>query len=214
MLKKTVSSLKAELKKFPSHWDGKKSILEMKNNGSQQWKQMEWIGFYFEFLCNNKLSKILDMPGPRFGNVEFDGYRDIPWDFKAHANQSSKYVIVNDSEAVSHFIEKEDNVGLILASGDATYNDENLSFKIWHDKLKGGKSEYELKRIKRGASSRLRKTEFDLERIDILLLDDKTLMNSGTFQKNFRNSNGKPRRAKLKINLKKIRQEIVKTRYF
>lgn len=214
MLKKTVSSLKAELKKFPSHWDVKKSILEMKNNGSQQWKQMEWIGFYFEFLCNNKLSKILDMPGPRFGNVEFDGYRDIPWDFKAHANQSSKYVIVNDSEAVSHFIEKEDNVGLILASGDATYNDENLSFKIWHDKLKGGKSEYELKRIKRGASSRLRKTEFDLERIDILLLDDKTLMNSGTFQKNFRNSNGKPRRAKLKINLKKIRQEIVKTRYF
>jgi len=27
----------------------------------------------------------MDIPGPRYGNVEFDGFRFIPWDFKAHS---------------------------------------------------------------------------------------------------------------------------------
>ncbi len=33
------------LKSIPKLWDGKTSILEMKNADFNQWKQMEWILF-------------------------------------------------------------------------------------------------------------------------------------------------------------------------
>ena len=33
------------LKNIPTMWDGKKAILEMKENEYPHWKQMEWIGF-------------------------------------------------------------------------------------------------------------------------------------------------------------------------
>ena len=35
---------------IPKYWDGRESILEMKESGYPQWKQMEWIGFYFQTL--------------------------------------------------------------------------------------------------------------------------------------------------------------------
>ena len=37
------------LKKFPKIIDGKDAILEMKEGNSKNWKQMEWMGFYFEY---------------------------------------------------------------------------------------------------------------------------------------------------------------------
>ena len=213
-MKNLINSLVLKLQEFPSFWDGKDAIKVMKDNGFRHWKQMEWIGFYFEYLCNTKLDSILNMPGPSFGNVKFDGFKTIPWDFKAHVVQSGKNVIVNDSEAISHFINKYSYVGLILACGNAKYNDANKTFKRWHDQLKGGTSDYEKDRIVRGAWSRLRKTSFSLLKIYIMLLDDNTLLKSGTFQENFRNADGSPRRSKLKINLDNVNSEIVKTIYF
>ena len=35
---------------IPKFVDGKEAILEMKNGGSRNWTQMEWIGFWFEFF--------------------------------------------------------------------------------------------------------------------------------------------------------------------
>ncbi len=88
--------------KIPKKWDGRGSILEMKKSSFAHWKQMEWIGFYFQFLCQKYLSGIVKMPGPKYNNVEFDGFKNIPWDFKAHAiNTSSHQVIVNDSKATA-----------------------------------------------------------------------------------------------------------------
>jgi hypothetical protein len=140
------------LKKIPKRWDGRKSILEMKKADFPHWKQMEWTGFYFQFLCEKHLSNVMDIPGPRYGNVSFDGFKCIPWDFKAHAmNTSSHQVIVNDSQATANAIKDYRQVGLILAIGKVLYNDEDRTFQKWHEKLKGGKSEYELERIKRGA---------------------------------------------------------------
>ena len=54
-----------ELKKIPKTWDGRKAILEMKVSEYNQWKQMEWIGFYFQFLCEMHLNKIMEIPGPK-----------------------------------------------------------------------------------------------------------------------------------------------------
>lgn len=126
--KNLIDTLNKLLAEMPARWEGRKAILEMKNAGYPHWKQMEWIGFYFQFLCDAKLSSIMETPGPKYGRVEFDGFSEIPWDFKAHPEknakgQKSKSVIVNDRLATAQAIKKFGGAGLILAIGKAVYND-------------------------------------------------------------------------------------------
>jgi len=198
-----------KLKNIPKKWDGRNSILEMKESGYSQWKQMEWIGFYFQFLCEKYLSDIMQIPGPKYGNVSFDALRDIPWDFKAHAiNTSSHQIIVNDSEATANGIKDYGAVGLILALGKVLYNDENRTFQKWHEELKGGLSRYSQERIRRGAWSRLRKVSFDLQQISFIKITDETLIKCGSFQEDFRNADGSPRKAKVLLDLEAIDEEL------
>ncbi len=205
-LSKTIGK---RLKRLPKVWDGRRSILAMKNARYPHWRQMEWIGFYFQFLCEQNLKKLVKMPGSTFGKVIFDGFKGIPWDFKAHAmNTSSHQVIVNDSEATAQAIQEYGAVGLVLALGKVRYNDEDRTFQKWHEDLKGGKSEYELERIQRGAWSRLRKVSFDLQQISFIKIADETLVECGSFQTDFRNSNGRPRRGKVLIDLERIDDEL------
>jgi len=207
---KISKRISKNLKNIPKFWDGRQSILEMRESGYPHWKQMEWIGFYFQFLCERYLSGIMKIPGPKFGKVEFDGFYFIPWDFKAHAiNTSSHQIIVNDSEAIANGIKTYNSVGLILALGKVLYNDEDRTFQKWHEELKGGKSKYELERIKRGAWSRLRKVSFDLQQISFIKITDETLVKCGSFQEDFRNSNGSPRKAKVLLDLEQIDEELV-----
>lgn len=194
----------------PKAWDGKQSVLEMRDKGGRNWKQMEWIGFYFQFLCEALLADFVQMPGPRYGNVQFDGFFEIPWDFKAHAvNTSSHQIIVNDSEATAAAIKQYGEVGLVLALGKVEYNDEVRSFQAWHSALKGGKSKYELDRINRGAWSRLRKVSFGLQQISFIRVTDGTLIKCGSFQTDFRNADGSARRPKVLIDLENLDEETV-----
>jgi hypothetical protein len=207
---KLAEEISKRFKNLPLIWDGRKSILAMKNSGFPHWKQMEWIGWYFQFLCENVLKDLIQIPGPKFGNVSFDGFYKIPWDFKAHAiNTSSHQIIVNDSRATATAIARYGCVGVILAIGKVEYNDEKRTFQKWHETLKGGKSKYELERIKRGAWSRLRKTEFNLEQISFIKIDDSVLVKCGSFQRDFRNANGRPRHEKVLLDLEKLDEEIV-----
>ncbi|GIW68392.1 MAG: hypothetical protein KatS3mg099_340 [Candidatus Parcubacteria bacterium] len=199
-----------KLQDIPRWWDGKTAILEMKNAGFNQWRQMEWVGFYFQFLCEKFLRGVMEIPGPKYGNVRFDGFKGVPWDFKTHAiNTSYHQIIVNDSEATSKAIKDYGSVGLILALGKATYNDEARTFQKWHETLKGGKSKYELERIRRGAWSRLRKVDFALQQISFIEIDGPVLVKCGSFQRDFRNSDGKPRREKVLLDLEKIEEDLV-----
>lgn len=207
---KTSKEIGNKLKSILKVWDGKDAILEMKKLDFNHWKQMEWIGFYFQFLCEKYLSDIIKIPGPKYGNVSFDGFKNIPWDFKAHAmNTSSHQIIINDSKATARAIKDHGSVGLILALGKVEYNDEKRMFQKWHEKLKGGKSEYVKERIKRGAWSRLRKVSLNLQQISFIKITDDTLIKCGSFQTNFRNSNGKPRKPKVLIDLEKIDKELI-----
>jgi hypothetical protein len=206
---KTAKQIGEKLKKVHKIWDGRESILEMKESGYSQWKQMEWIGFYFQFLGEKYLPDIMEIPGPKYGNVRFDAFKQIPWDFKAHAmNTSSHQIIVNDSEATANGIKDYGAVGLILALGKVLYNDEERTFQKWHEALKGGLSDYSLERIKRGAWSRLRKVSFDLQQISFIKITDDTLVKCGSFQEDFRNADGSPRRAKVLLNLEEIDEEL------
>ena len=67
------------------HWDGKRCI-EALQRADYHWRQMEWIGFYFEYRCGNILqSHGFEVPGNRYGNVAFDSKRSINWDMKSSA---------------------------------------------------------------------------------------------------------------------------------
>ncbi|MBU4480818.1 site-specific DNA-methyltransferase [Patescibacteria group bacterium] len=207
---KTAKQIGKRLKRIPKLWNGRKSILEMKKANFPHWKQMEWIGFYFQFLCEKYLSKIMKIPGPKYGRVEFDSFKNIPWDFKAHAmNTSSHQIIVNDSEATAKGIKNYGKVGLILALGKVLYNDEDRIFQKWHEALKGGKSKYEIERIKRGAWSRLRKVSFDLQQISFIKITDDALVKCGSFQRDFRNAGEQPRKEKVLLDLEKIDEDLV-----
>ncbi len=134
---------------------------------------------------------------------------------KHHAtNTSSHQIIVNDSEAIANAIKEYGKVSLLLALGKVEYNDEKRTFQKWHEKIKGGLSDYTKERIARGAWSRLRKVEFDLQQISFIEITDKTLVKCGSFQQDFRNSDGKPRRKKVLMDLEKINDELVHTLEF
>jgi|SRR3989344_3736380 len=209
MLKESILKAIAEaIKLIQRKWDAKKSVLEMKENNFNQWKQMEWIGFYFEFLCEKYLKNVMKFKKIKYGNVTFDGFLDVPFDFKSHAiNTESHKVIINDTEATLKAIEEYGYVIVIMAIGEVVYNDKDRSFQKWHERIKGGKSDYELKRIDRGALSRLRKTEFNLKELMFIKMDKEALKKCGSFQKDFRNSNGSPRRSKVLLDLEKLNND-------
>jgi hypothetical protein len=205
-----ICRIAQHLKSIPVKWDGRDAILEMQQNNYPHWRQMEWIGFYFQYLCEKLLSGLFMFQTPVYGKVSFDGFYEIPFDFKAHAiNTSSHQVIVNDSEAISLAIKEYGAVGVIIALGEVIYNDVNRSFQQWHEELKGGLSAYSQQRIARGAWSRLRKQSFDLKQISIVEITDMTLVKCGSFQEDFRNSDGSPRRKKVLLDLEKMDEEII-----
>ncbi len=200
-------------KKFEKLWDGKRSIKRLQD-ADYNWRQMEWIGWYLEFRGREILIDSLGGDvGPTFGKTTLDYKRNFVWDFKSHAINSSAHpwAIMNDCEAIEKCIKENNGIGFIIATGHAEYNDENRSFQIWHKELKGELSSYEKERIKRKAHSRLRKTSFELMEFKLIYLDSiddlKKGINDGWikyFQKNMRNSNGRPRRSKYMFNMEKL----------
>ena len=174
----------------------------MKEGNSKQWRQMEWIGFYFEFLCeNSSLKNIMKFKKIKYGDTTFDGFLEIPFDFKTHVlNSKDKNIILNDTEAVEKAIKEYDSISIIIALGEAVFDDENRTFYKWHEKLKGEKSKYVKEAEKRGATSRRRKASFNLEKIIIVKVDEKILEKSKSFRQG-RNSNGTSRKPKVILNL-------------
>ena len=202
----TIHALQAACRRMPAVWDGRSSILEMKQAGYPHWRQMEWMGFYFQYLCEREFQGILSMPGKRYGRTEFDAFGQMSWDYKAHAANTQRHtVITNDTEAITKTLDDYGYYGLVLAVGMVEYNDEEATFKFWHDRLKGEMSVYEENRIMRGAPSRTRKTEFALSEIHFICLNEDMLSEcSGSFQEGLRNADGSPRRPKVTINIRRI----------
>ncbi len=196
---------------LPTTWDGQSTILYMKNNNCRNWRQMEWPGWYFQFMCETTLSKnhFFSIPGPSYGNVEFDGAKDIPWDFKAHTinGSSANQVPTNGYQEIQQALKEYGSVGFIIASGNAVFDDDAQSFKKWHDALKGKTSAYEKERIARGAPSRRRKAAFKLKALHFVFLDETTLKYCASFQGGMRNADGTPRNPKVMLDLSDKRLE-------
>ncbi len=193
------------LPNIPDSISGKEAILQMKSEGSPNWKQMEWIGFWFEHLVSRHLLPAgNDRELSKHGKTTFDLKRQFIWDLKSHPNQS-KSLILNDRSAIEECLKEEVGLGFIILSGDVEY-DKNGEFKIWHDALKGGTSAYEKSRILRNAPSRRRKVNFTPTSVDAYWFSkvseiEKCLTEGilAEFQTGMRNSNGKSRKPKIMI---------------
>jgi hypothetical protein len=191
---------------LPTVWIGRDSILAMKDGGSRHWRQMEWIGWFFEWLTLPRLGKAgFRVPGDLIGRTEFDAARSANWDLKAHAIKSHVHdAILNDVAAIDTSISTYGFYGVIVAMLDVEYNDEQRAFQKWHSELKGGLSVYEVERRERTAASRYRKTHAILRELLFIHVDAALAQTFTRMQKGMRNSNGKPRLEKYSIRLDRL----------
>ena len=201
--KKDTGIIYDSLREMPASWDGRKSVLELKDI-DYQWRQMEWMGFYFEVLCKRYLKNAnFKIPGEKYGNVEFDSFCSINWDMKASAIKSDNHrIILNDQKAIDKSLKDYGYHGVILALLDVDYNDDDRSFQRWHNELKGGLSKYEKERISRNATSRYRKTNALVKQI-LLLVIDRNNQGNLDIHRQGRNSDGSARNPKYMLNIEK-----------
>lgn len=199
--KDDIKIAKRLLADLPTKWDGKASVLEMKE-ADFNWRQMEWWGFYFELLCHRRLVGEFSIPGDKYGSAAtscFDLKRSINWDLKAKAIKSDDHrSILNDTEAMDWSIKEYGVHGLIVGLCDVEYNDNDRTFQRWHEELKGGKSKYQLEREQRTSISRYRKTRADLQEVMFLAITPQNISLLGIHHQG-RNANGKPRPPKYML---------------
>lgn len=135
--------------------DGKVAILEMKEAKYPRWKEMEWPAYYISFILEEKLTGRMDIKreGKR---VCFKG--DYLWDARLKSSESnSSWVPLTDVRNIDKNFADETGFGLIIIIVLYKY-DEDGSFREWHEKEKGGSSEYTKKIELEGRKPRRRKT--------------------------------------------------------
>lgn len=195
-----IEIAKKALRAIPTEWEGKASVLELKEV-DYNWRQMEWWAFYFEYLCRERLKDEFKLPGEKIGRVTFDLHRSVNWDVKAKAIKSDSHdCILNDCDAMDASVGAHGEHGAIIGLCDVEYNDVSRAFQEWHTNLKGGLSAYERKRIARTSVSRYRKTAAVLTEILFLRFDAGSLSSMKQMHQG-RNSNGAPRPPKYLLNL-------------
>jgi hypothetical protein len=152
-------------KGVPQYWDGKACVEELRAV-DYNWRQMEWIGWWFEYRALKILRSVGASSGPTLGSVAFDCRLDGVWDFKTHPKKGkgTNYAYLNDEDAVNNCLSSCGHVGWLIAVGQAVY-DTDGEFKKWHDRLKGSVSAYVRQGQAIGRRSRLRKAAFQLEEI-------------------------------------------------
>jgi hypothetical protein len=204
---------------LPERVDGREAIEAMRAAGSRNWKQMEWIGFWFEGFARQALMNAAGGgAGPAYGRTTFDYRRHHVWDLKCHPHTNMKGVavrdlILNDAEAIQRCIAEHGSVNFLVVHGTAEF-DADGSFKAWHDHLKGGVSRYEEERIARRAPSRARKIAFIPERLTAYSLDAGAIKHGVEngwllpFQEGMRNADGSPRRGKHMFRLAAVASDI------
>ena len=87
-----------------NRWDGRDAVDEMRAAEFRQWRQSEWIGFYFEYVGIPALVNAFGGGPLQVLNVTFDYALGVPWDLKAHSDSSSG-AILNDARAIDQRLE-------------------------------------------------------------------------------------------------------------
>lgn len=207
MIIETIEKLRLASQNMPKVWDGRESILEMKSANFRYWRQMEWIDFYFKFLCQTHFTGIIDMPGKKYGNTAFDAFRKISWDFKTDSVDPRAYsVTANDAKGIADTISDYGYYGIIIAIGDMEWDDKETSLKKWHDEIRGKVSKYDTNKINSGIMARTRKRVFTLKDIHFICFNSETLHQcSGLFQEGFGETDrNRPKRKDIRMDISEI----------
>lgn len=204
-----ASKIKTAFSYLQREWDGRECIEEMRQSGyNTGWKQMEWIGFYFQMKCEHLLRDTFTIPGESFrgGNVEFDGSAEgYNFDFKAHSafdpnGKPKPLTILNDKMSMEQSIDAHGRHGLILAQLRCTY-DHDGAFRDWHQRIIGKQSNYVLEGQLTGRRSRVRKVSARVERLLVLTITKDNLPYLPVMKQG-RNSNGAQRFPKYGLDTK------------
>lgn len=137
-----MNKVKAEAKEilkiidcyFPKEFNGEESIRWLHKYSNNK-KQDEWAGFFFEDFCFSIISKMLaGWKGPRITkSARFDYQKNYVWDFKVHSN-IKKWMPLNDKEKTDQVIGENSGIGYIIAKADFTY-DKSGNLKKWRNKF-------------------------------------------------------------------------------
>ena len=177
-------------------WDGKECIKRMRNNGGRNWRQMEWPGWYAEFLLDSCQDHMLYQRNDRKNrNTIFDykikTRKDTYLDLKTHSADKDSTIYLNDYQATIDAINTSDLFFLVL-SGYPKY--DNWEDFVAYQYMLDGKA------WQKKENSRRRKSGFLLSSLSLYRLsyDDIKQKTQG------KNSNGKPRPTKASVNLKTV----------
>lgn len=200
-----VEKLKSKFSYLPRCWDGQMCVEEMREKNYPHWRQMEWIGFYFQMKCEALLSGFFEIPGESFraGSVKFDGkYAGVNYDFKAHSmftydGGHSKGAILNDKFSMEESIRLHGHHGLILAELSCMYDLEG-DFARWHQNIKGKESQYVREGRLTGRANRRRKTSAIVLSILLLTIRQDNLQYLKIYKQG-KNADGSPRNLKYML---------------
>lgn len=124
-------------------WDGRGCVSEMREAGHNQWKQIEWVGWYFEFIGLPTLINAYGGGPEKIGSTTFDYVRNYVWDLKTHAEEGArapgdfkKLAPLNDKSAMDECLSERGSLGFIVLSGSASFGG-HVEFDGWHRALRG-----------------------------------------------------------------------------
>lgn len=173
-------------------WDAKQCILEMREVEYRNWKQTEWIGFYFEYLAEKHLIPGVAQFKLFVGNTSFNGCagKNIV-DYKtSSANQS---VILNDKNAIDRVVNEYRELGYIIIVGDIEKEQAN-ELDVWRKGLTG-RSVYVIKGELTGRRHRKLKSKFYPKSLLYASITKQNIKSLSIFHQGV-NSDGNPRNPK------------------
>ena len=162
------------------------------------WRQMEWFGWYSEFLANRLTSisrsrRRFATGGGSWMNFDYE-YDSMLFDLKASASSGGK-TITNDLHAISEAVTLDGAMTFVVVHG-APVMDDDGSFMQWHDALKGKQTAYAQANRANGRPRRLRKAAIVLDAVKIYRLDANAVADMPVMRQG-RNENGRPRPVKM-----------------
>ena len=134
------NALKSLISSLPAYIDGKKLLIEMKQNNLPNWKQKEFISFEIERLCLKYLESFGFEPkkaiydGIDHGKVKIDTFKDYPIDIKTSFD--SKGCILNDKNTMDKIIKQYGCFGIIKIVCKANKDDNYERFGEFADDMK------------------------------------------------------------------------------
>jgi len=144
-------------------------------NNYQHWRQMEWIETYFNYLCERKLSSLLQIPGPVYHQMSFSALFEIPWIFKVYIeNIGNQRIILADADLITQGMSDFQQIGIIIAAGIVKYCGNKDSESI--DKIKTAQKKEVMKKELRQHSI------FNLKNINFISFSFDSIQKCETFQ--------------------------------